>query len=101
MGIRQAEQTKIAIGQRDQKVFPDAPDPPVRDPSRSSQYLSWVADFILCPAQSLYDLRSRSIEYPSEKNSKKWRLNKHHLEKKKQFSRELWRSHHAKGLKYH
>ena len=54
MGIRQTEQTKIAIGQTEgatqifsRPLWTVAPDPPVRDPSRSGQYLSWVADFIL------------------------------------------------------
>ena len=54
MGIRQIEQTKIAIGQTEgatqifsRPLWTVAPDPPVRDPSRSGQYLSWVADFIL------------------------------------------------------
>ena len=54
MGIRQAEQTKIAIGQTEgstqifsRPLWTVAPDPPVRDPSRSDQYLSWVLDFIL------------------------------------------------------
>ena len=54
MGIRQTEQTKIAIGQTEgatqifsRPLWTVAPDSPVRDPSRSGQYLSWVADFIL------------------------------------------------------
>ena len=54
MGICQTEQTKIAIGQTEgatqifsRPLWTVAPDPPVRDPSRSGQYLSWVADFIL------------------------------------------------------
>ena len=56
MGIRQTEQTKIAIGQTEnatqvfsRPLWTVAPNPPVRDPSRSGQYLSWVADFILGP----------------------------------------------------
>ena len=54
MGIHQTEQTKIAIGQTEgaiqiisRPLWTVAPDPPVRDPSRSGQYLSWVANFIL------------------------------------------------------
>ena len=54
MGIRQTEQTKIAIGLTEgatqffsRPLWTVAPDPPFRDPSRSGQYLSWVADFIL------------------------------------------------------
>ena len=54
MGIRETEQTKIAIGQTEgvtqiffRPLWTVAPEPPVRDPSRSGQYLSWVADFIL------------------------------------------------------
>ena len=54
MGIRLTEQTKIAIGQTEggtqifsRPMWTVAPDPPVRNPSRSGQYLSWVADFIL------------------------------------------------------
>ena len=59
MAIRQTEQTKIAIGQTEgatqifsRPLWTVAPYPPVRDPSRSGQYLSWVADFILgmCPS---------------------------------------------------
>ena len=53
MGIGQTEQTKIAIGQTEgatqifsRPLWTVAPDPPVRDPSPSGQYLSWVADFI-------------------------------------------------------
>ena len=59
MGIGQTEQTEIAIGQTEgatqifsRLLWTVAPDPPVRDPSRSGQYLSWLADFILgklCP----------------------------------------------------
>ena len=52
--ISNASMTKIAIGQTEgaNQIFSRplgwvAPDPPVRDPSRSGQYLSWVADFIL------------------------------------------------------
>ena len=52
MGIQQTEQTKIAIdGRRDPNFFQTFVDgrtgPPLRDPSRSGPYLSWVADFIL------------------------------------------------------
>ena len=54
MAIRQTEQTKIAIGETEgatqifsRPLWTVAPDPPVRDPSRSGQYLSWVSDFIL------------------------------------------------------
>ena len=54
MGIRQNEYTNIAIGQTEgatqifsRPLWTVAPDPPVRDPSRSGQYLSWIADFIL------------------------------------------------------
>ena len=54
MGIGQIEQTEIAIGQTagatqifSRPLWTVAPDPPVRDPSRSDQYLSWVADLIL------------------------------------------------------
>ena len=54
MGIRQTEQAKVAIGQTEgaiqifsRPLWTVAPDLPVRDPSRSGQYLSWVADFIL------------------------------------------------------
>ena len=54
MSIRQTEQSKIAIGQREgatqiisRPLWTVTLDPPVRDPSRSDQYPSWVADFIL------------------------------------------------------
>ena len=54
MGIGQIEQTEIAISQTvgatqifSKPFWTVAPDPPVRDPSRSGQYLSWVADFFL------------------------------------------------------
>ena len=54
MGIGQTEQTKIAIGQTEgatqifsRSLWTVAPDSHVRDPSWSSQYLSWVTDFIL------------------------------------------------------
>ena len=53
MGNGQTEQTKIAIGQTEgatqifsRPLWTVALDPPVRDPRRSGQYLSWVADFI-------------------------------------------------------
>ena len=54
MGIGKTEQIKIAIGQTEEAtqifsrpLWTVAPDTPVRDPRRSGQYLSWVADFIL------------------------------------------------------
>ena len=65
MGIGQTEQTEIWVFARPNKLklplairkarpnffsrplWTVAPDPPVRDPSWSGQYLSWVADFIL------------------------------------------------------
>ena len=54
MSIRQTEQTKIAIGQTEsatqifsRPLWTVSPDPPVRDPSRSGQHLSWVAEIIL------------------------------------------------------
>ena len=54
LGIGQTEQTEIAIGQMvgatqilSRPLSTVAPDPHVRDPSRSGQYLSWVTDFML------------------------------------------------------
>ena len=71
MGIRQTEQTKIAIVQTEgatqifsRPLWAVALDPPVRDPSRSGQYLSWVTDFILghCPLKDRNPNQNQNME---------------------------------------
>ena len=55
----------------------------------------------ISPAKSLYELRSRSIEYPSEKNSKDDGTKIKISPILQQFYRELKHSQNARGLKYY
>ena len=62
--------TKIAIGQTEgatqmfsRPLWTVAPDPPVRDPSRSGQYLFWVADFILCNKLNINNLELAKVQH--------------------------------------
>ena len=69
MGIDQTDQTKIAIDQTKgvTQIFSRplgwvAPDPPVRNPGRSGQCQSWVADFIRGWGHKRKDSKSACIE---------------------------------------